>query len=322
AGLRDIPVIMLTAVEGRDAMIQGLCAGADDYIAKSSEFEVLKARVRAQIRRKQFEDENRRIREELLKRDREAGEARAARDQAELRRVHVEELERKNRELETFSYSVSHDLRAPLRGIDGLSMALLEDYGDLLDDRGKDYLTRVRAGAQRMAEIIDDLLQLARVSRVDLQRQRVDLSRRALAVLSELQRREPERPVVVVVEGGLAADADDRLMTNVLENLLGNAWKFTSKTPEARIELSRRVVDGEPVFAVKDNGAGFDMAFSERLFRSFQRLHREADFPGTGVGLATVHRVIERHGGRIWAESAVGAGATFYFTLARRPASR
>jgi light-regulated signal transduction histidine kinase (bacteriophytochrome) len=251
----------------------------------------------------------------------EAGEARAARELAEMRAGHVEELERKNRELESFSYSVSHDLRAPLRGIDGLSKMLLEDYGEVLDDQGKSYLGRVRSAAQRMAEIIDDLLQLARVSRLDLQRQRVDLSRQARSVLSELQRREPEREVEVVVQEGLVVDADERLMKIILENLLGNAWKFTKRAARARIEVSANEGDGETVFRVRDNGAGFDMAYADRLFRSFQRLHREADFPGTGIGLATVQRIIDRHGGRIWGEGAVDAGASFHFSVGRKAVS-
>jgi len=316
--VRDVPLIMLTGMDDRGAMLDGLGAGADDYIAKSSEFEVLKARVRAQIRRKQFEDENRRIREELLKKEMEASEARAAHQLAAMRAGLVEELERKNRELEAFSYSVSHDLRAPLRGIDGLSKAILEDYGDALDERGHDYLRRVRGGAQRMAEIIDDLLQLAHVSGLELQRGSVDLSRRAREVFAELQRREPGRRVELLVADGLVVEADDRLMTIVLENLLGNAWKFTGKRAEARIELAAGEIEGETVYRVRDNGAGFDMAYVDRLFRSFQRLHSEADFPGTGIGLATVHRIIDRHGGRVWAEGTLDAGATISFSLGRK----
>jgi two-component system, NtrC family, sensor kinase len=319
--VRDVPLIMLTGMDDRGAMLDGLSAGADDYIAKSSEFEVLKARVRAQIRRKQFEDENRRIREELLTKEIEANEARAARELAEVRAGLVEELERKNRELEAFSYSVSHDLRAPLRGIDGLSKAILEDYGDALDEQGKDYLGRVRAAAQRMSEIIDDLLQLAQVSRLELQRQSVDLSLQAREVFADLEQREPDRRVELVVADTLVVDADARLMKIVLENLLGNAWKFTGKKADARIELTASEAQGETVYRVRDNGAGFDMAYADRLFRSFQRLHREADFPGTGIGLATVQRIIDRHGGRVWAEGAVGAGSTFFFSLGRRAGS-
>ena len=199
--VRDIPLIMLTALENRDAMIQGLAAGADDYISKSSDFEVLKARVRAQIRRKQFEDENRRIREELLRKELEAAEARAARELAETRAVLVDELERKNKELEAFSYSVSHDLRAPLRSIDGFSKALLDDWADQLNPKAKDYLGRVRAAAQRMGELIDDLLELSRVGRAELRRGRTSLSEIAQSVAVELRKSDPDREVEIEVRG-------------------------------------------------------------------------------------------------------------------------
>jgi two-component system, NtrC family, sensor kinase len=314
--LRDIPLILLTAVEDRGAMLDGLSSGADDYISKSSEFEVLKARVRAQIRRKQFEDENRRIREELLRKELDAAEARSAKELAETRAALVAELERKNKELEAFSYSVSHDLRAPLRSIDGFSKALIEDCADKLDEEGLKHLNRVRAAAQRMGELIDDMLQLSRVTRLDLNRRRVDLSALAREVAADLQRQEPERRVVVELEDGLFADADPRLVRIVLENLLGNAWKFTRKVEEPKIVIGMREGDG-PVFFVRDNGAGFDMQHAEKLFRPFQRLHVESDFPGTGIGLATIHRVIDRHGGRVWAEAVVGEGATFFFSLTK-----
>ena len=312
--LRDIPLILLTAVEDRGAMLDGLSAGADDYISKSSEFEVLKARVRAQIRRKQFEDENRRIREELLRKELDAAEARAAQALAETRAVLVAELEWKNKELEAFSYSVSHDLRAPLRAIDGFSKALIEDCADKLDGAGLQHLDRVRAAAQRMGELIDDMLQLSRVTRLDITRRQVDLSSLAREVAGDLRRQEPDRVVEIKIDDSLVAEADARLLRIVLENLLGNAWKFTRKVEAARIEFGASDGD-EFVCFVRDNGAGFDMRYAEKLFRPFQRLHTEADFPGTGIGLATIHRVIERHGGRVWAESVIGKGATFFFSL-------
>jgi len=311
--VRDIPVIMLTAVEDRDAMIQGLGAGADDYISKASDFEVLKARVRAQIRRKQFEQEHRRIRDELLRKEIEATEAQAARRLAETRAALVEELERKNQELEAFSYSVSHDLRAPLRAIDGFSRIVLEK-ADALDPKSRDYLQRVRAAAQRMGELIDDLLELSRVGRAELHRTRVNLSEMARCVLAELARR-TGRTVEVRVEDGLYAEADRRLIQIVLENLLGNSWKFTAGVAAPRIEVGAERNDRLPVFFVRDNGAGFDMAYADKLFRPFQRLHGDAEFPGTGIGLATVQRVVDRHGGRVWAEGEVGRGATVRFTL-------
>jgi two-component system NtrC family sensor kinase len=312
--VREIPVIMLTALDNREAMIEGLSAGADDYLSKSNDLEVLKARVRAQIRRKQFEDEHRRIREELLHKELEAAEARAGRELAETKAALVEELERKNQELEAFSYSVSHDLRAPLRAIDGFSRILLEDPEHVLDAKGRDYLQRVCAGAKRMGELIDDLLELSRVGRAEIRKSRVNLSDIAREVIAELRKRS-ERQVEVVIEQDLAADADRRLMQIALENLLGNSWKFTANAVDARIEVGRDGNGHAPVYFVRDNGAGFDMAYAEKLFRPFQRLHSDTEFTGTGIGLATVYRILDRHGGRVWAEGTVGRGATFYFTI-------
>jgi two-component system NtrC family sensor kinase len=312
---RDIPLIMHTALEEQAAMIAGINAGADDYIAKSSEREVLFARVRAQLRRKQFEDENRSIREQLLQKEREVVVAHSAQELAQSRAIFVAELERKNSELEAFSYSVSHDLRAPLRSIDGFSKLLLDDHAGALNVKGKDYLLLVRASAQRMGELIDDLLLLSRVGRADLVRDRVDLSGIARVAAEELQRKDPDRQVTICIEEPLSAEADDGLMRVLLENLLGNAWKFTANVPAARIEVRTEQKEGGTVFFVRDNGAGFDMGYAAKLFNPFQRLHTEAEFPGTGIGLATVHRIVDRHGGRIWADSAVNQGATFYFTI-------
>ena len=313
--VRDIPLIMLTALEDRAAMIEGLAAGADDYIAKSSEMEVLKARVRAQIRRKQFEDENRRIREELLHKELEATEARAARELAETRAQLVSELEKKNKELEAFSYSVSHDLRAPLRTIDGFSRMLQEDYGNELHGQAKEYLDTVCASALRMNELIDGMLDLSRVGRAEMNRVTVDLSEIARAVVAELRKSEPGRDVHCEIAQGMLVQADSRLMRIALDNLLGNAWKFTSKVSPAKIQFRAELREGELVYMVGDNGSGFDMKYANKLFNPFQRLHSEAEFSGTGIGLATVHRVVDRHGGRIWADGRVGVGATLYFTL-------
>ena len=315
AAWRDIPLIMHTAHEEQEAMIDGINAGADDYIAKSSDIEVLCARVRAQLRRKQFEDENRSIREQLLQKELEIVAAHSARALAETRATFVEELERKNSELEAFSYSVSHDLRSPLRSIDGFSQLLLEDHADKLDTKGKDYLRRVRDSAQRMGELIDDLLLLSRVGRAELKRDRVDLATIARTVAEELKKSDPGRQVTLSIENELFVEADGGLIRVVLDNLLGNAWKFTSKALEARIEVGANHEEGGIVFFIRDNGAGFDMSYAESLFRPFKRLHTESDFPGTGIGLATVHRIIDRHGGRIWAEGTVGQGATFHFTI-------
>jgi light-regulated signal transduction histidine kinase (bacteriophytochrome) len=295
-------------------MIEGLSAGADDYIAKSSDFQLLRARVLAQIRRKQFGDENRLIREQLLRAEMEALEARAAKEIAETRAELVTELEYKNEELESFSYSVAHDLRAPLRSIDGFGLALLEDYGDKLDDEGKEYLKYVRESAQQMAALIDDILALSRVTRSEFERGRVDVGALARDVAERLARSTPDRKVDVVVADRLEAEGDGRLLKIAFENLLSNAWKFTRDRADAKIEVGA-TGRASKTFFVRDNGAGFDMAYSSKLFRTFQRLHSNKEFEGTGIGLATVLRVIRRHGGRIWAEGEVGKGATFYFTL-------
>ena len=225
------------------------------------------------------------------------------------------ELATVNRELEAFSYSVSHDLRAPLRAIDGFSQALVEDYGERLDDGARDYLRRIRAATKRMAELIDDLLDLSRVTRREMQSERVDLSALATAIAAQLQRSEPGRRVEVSIAHGLVAKGDPHLLRLVLENLLGNAWKFTSTRPDARVELGVTPAGDRFAYFVRDNGVGFDMAYADKLFGAFQRLHAANEFPGTGIGLATVQRIVHRHGGRVWAESAVGSGATFYFTL-------
>jgi signal transduction histidine kinase len=226
-----------------------------------------------------------------------------------------QELFAANKELEAFSYSVSHDLRAPLRAIDGFSKALLAQYAGRLDAQGNHYLERVRAATQRMSQLIDDLLHLARVTRAGLARREVDLTRVARAIAAELERQHPERRLEVAIADGLTAFADPHLVGIVLQNLLGNAWKFTARTPGGRIEVGAQGDDGTRVLYVRDNGAGFDMAYADKLFGVFQRLHTEAEFEGTGIGLATVHRIMTRHGGRIWAEAAVGEGATFYFTF-------
>ncbi len=320
-GVRDIPLILLTAVEGREAMLEGLAAGADDYIAKSGEFDVLRARVRTQIRRRQSEGENRRFREELMQSEADGTEARAAKEVAEARAQLVDELERKNEELEAFSYSVSHDLRAPLRAIDGFSQAILEECPDQLDEVGRGYLRRVRGAAQRMAELIDDLLKLARIGAAELLRRRIDLSQIAREVADELRAREPGREVDVRIEPALYADADERLLRIALENLVGNAWKFTAKREHAAIEIGAEQSPAGTSYFVRDDGVGFNAKSAQKLFRPFQRMHAASDFPGTGVGLATVRRIVERHGGRIWVESERDAGATFRFTLAR-PGSR
>ncbi len=231
----------------------------------------------------------------------------------ELRAAQTEAV---NKELESFSYSVSHDLRAPLRSIDGFSQALLEDESARLSPEGKDALDRVRAATQRMGQLIDDMLVLSRVTRQELSWEPVDLSSLAREILGDLRKLHPDRRVDAVVADGLEARGDRILLRAILENLIGNAWKFTSKKDPARIEVgSRAGTDGGPVFFVRDDGAGFDMAYADKLFGVFQRLHAAKEFPGTGVGLATVQRIVQRHGGRVWAQSAVNEGASFFFTV-------
>lgn len=220
-----------------------------------------------------------------------------------------------NRELEAFSYSVAHDLRAPLRGIDGFSQALLEDAYDSLDETGRRYLRRVRDLTKHMAALIDSLLSLARISRSEPRREAVDLSELARAATRRLRAAQPDRPFDVEITDGLTAWGDERLLAIVFDNLLGNAWKFTRDQPHPRVEFSSLRQDGERVFYIRDNGAGFDMAHAAKLFGVFQRLHSPDEFEGTGIGLATVQRVIERHGGRVWADGSPGAGATVYFTV-------
>ncbi|MGZ5672820.1 MAG: sensor histidine kinase, partial [Burkholderiales bacterium] len=228
---------------------------------------------------------------------------------------HAVQVEAANKELEAFSYSVSHDLRAPLRSIDGFSLALIEDYDGKLDADAKGLLDRIRAATKRMAQLIDDLLNLARVTRTEMRYEAVDLGAMAKSVLADLQSGDPQRSVECVVGEDIIGHGDSRLLRVVLENLLGNAWKFTMNKPRARIELGMSQQDGGPVYFVRDDGPGFDMAYVDKLFGTFQRLHAASEFPGTGIGLASVRRIIQRHGGTTWAEGAVDKGATFSFTL-------
>lgn len=225
------------------------------------------------------------------------------------------ELEVANQELETFSYSVAHDLRTPLRAIDGFSQAVLDDYADKIDMEGQEHLRDIRQSAQQMARLIDDLLMLSQVTRSELRRESVDLTALARLVLARLQKNEPERRVEFIISDGLVVEADMHLMGIVLENLLGNAWKFTGKRPIARIELDTQEKEEHMVYFVRDNGAGFEMKYANKLFGAFQRLHSATEFDGTGIGLATVRRIIQRHGGEVWAEGEVNQGATIYFTL-------
>ncbi|MBZ0157739.1 MAG: hypothetical protein K8I29_16205 [Alphaproteobacteria bacterium] len=222
-----------------------------------------------------------------------------------------------NRELEAFSYSVSHDLRAPLRAMDGFSQALIEDYYDILDEEGRDYLTEVRNASQRMAQLIDELLKLSRLTRGEMNRTTVDLSVMVQNIAKALKNSQPERHVTFRIAEGLVATGDPTLLKVVLDNLIGNAWKFTSKKDIALIEFGATDFEETPVYFVRDNGAGFDMKYAGKIFGTFQRLHRDEDFPGTGIGLSIIQRIIHRHGGSVCAEGEPEQGATFYFTLDR-----
>ncbi|MCI0343229.1 MAG: response regulator [Planctomycetales bacterium] len=325
---RDTPLIFVTAANDNDTrVIQGYALGAVDYIVKPVIPEILRSKVsvfvelarktelvRRQAREMQRLNES--LRSQVARLERAEREIRTLNARLERR---AEELLAVNQELEAFSYSVSHDLQEPLRGIDGFTQALVEDWAGTLGAEGQDQLRRVRAAAQRMGQLIDDLLQLSRVTRAELTPVPVDLSALAREVAEELRERDPGRSVEFRIPDGMAARGDPRLLRQVLQNLLGNAWKFTSRRPEAVIEVSATPGDGGATYAVRDNGVGFDRNFVGKLFRPFQRLHLRRDFAGSGVGLATVQRIVRRHGGRVWAEGEVGRGAAFHFTLPSAP---
>ena len=289
AQTRHLPIIFLTATSSEEEQIfKGYESGAVDYIVKPFNPAILSSKVRV-----------------FLEMDAQKAELNRRREQ----------IAAVNRELETFAYSVSHDLRAPLHGISGFSELLLEFHMDRLDEDGQEAVRRINSSAERMVELIQALLDLSRISRVEMVRELVDLVALARSVESELRAAEPDRDVLLSVEEDLRAPGDKALLRVVLANLIGNAWKFTGKQPSAEIEVGSTIRRRTTAFFVRDNGAGFDPDHSDRLFGPFQRLHSSDDFEGTGIGLATVRRVVNRHGGEVWAESSVGHGATFFFTL-------
>jgi signal transduction histidine kinase len=287
-----IPVILLSARAGAEATVEGLDAGSDDYLTKPFTAHELLARVRSHMQL------------------------------AHARRKWTAELESANRELDAFSYSVAHDLRGPLRSIDGFSQLLLQENADQLDAAGRQRLGILRSAAQRMSQLIDDLLRLAHMSRGELRCVPFDLSCLVRTVAMQVQQGKGERQITLKVEEGVNVDADPHLLQIVLENLLGNAWKFTAKRADAVVEFGCEYVNDEICYYIRDNGAGFDMNYASKLFGVFQRLHPESEFQGTGIGLATVKRIVSRHGGRVWGVGEVGRGATFYFTLGGADASR
>jgi len=259
---------------------------------------------------------NRELHEGIEERKRAQGEINKLNRELESR---VAELAAANKELEAFAYSVSHDLRAPLRAMDGFCQALMEDYADKLDFEGKSYLQRVRAASQRMDQLVDGLLGLSRTARSEMRRTAVNMSAMAQTIALELQKAGPRRQVEFVIAPGLVVNADANLLRAVLQNLLGNSWKFTSKHPQARIEVGTVERESQTTYFVRDDGAGFEMAYANKLFGAFQRLHTPTEFEGTGIGLATVQRIIHRHGGRIWAEGGIEKGAVFFFTIPTNP---
>jgi signal transduction histidine kinase len=294
------PIIFVTALDKAETnMGRGYELGAVDFVFAPVVPAILRAKVGVFVELYRAQQELRRYRNQL----------------EQLVEERTTALTAINRELEAFSYSVSHDLRAPLLAFDGLSQALLDDYGGSLDNRARDYLQRMRRASQRMGSVFDGLQSLFRVTSGEIHREPVDVSAMAAEAVEEMQGSNPDRQVTVVIAPDLLVSGDARLVRILVGNLVSNAWKFTSNRPDARIEIGGELVDGENRLFVRDNGVGFDMIQAHKLFGAFQRLHSQSEFPGMGIGLATVRRIVNRHGGRCWAEGAVGEGATFYFVL-------
>lgn len=310
----DIPIIMVTALPDRGARMAGLSAGAEDFLTKPVDRIELSLRVRNLLRLKVLGNSQKQAQAEILVLNSELEERVLER---------TEQLHQANQELEAFSYSVAHDLRGPLTSIAGFSGALAKEIaGTNPNERTRHFLARIQAGVLQMGNLIDALLSLAQVWRKPMRRESVDLSALAELAIGVCRESQPQQSAQVDIESGLTVLGDPALLGVVLENLLGNAWKFSSGRKDARIVFKReKFTDVAEVFSVRDNGAGFDMTYSDKLFVAFQRLHSASEFSGMGIGLATVRKVIARHGGKIWAESTPGHGAAFYFTLHSEPVS-
>jgi signal transduction histidine kinase len=294
------PIIFVTALDRAETdMGRGYDLGAVDFVFAPVVPAIMRAKVTVFVELYKAQQELRRYRTQLERLVQERTTA----------------LTAINRELEAFSYSVSHDLRAPLLSFNGLNRMLLDDYGDALDPRAKDYLQRMRLASERMTSVFDGLQTLFRLTSGEIHREPCDISAMADEVVNEMRAANPSRKVEMEIASGMTASADPRLARILLTNLISNAFKFTSKEPVARIEVGTEIVDGDTRLFVRDNGVGFDMIYAHKLFGAFQRLHSQSEFPGAGIGLATVRRIVNRHGGRAWAEGAVGEGATFYFVL-------
>ena len=344
AALKHTPVILLTMLSEPQDVIRGLNAGADGYVTKPYNVPTLVSRLESLLAYPpvlSLPVEQRKVEvrlagetylvdahgprmlnllvstyENAVLQNRELRATQQALEDVNTRlERHARELEAANDELESFSYSVSHDLGAPLRGIDHFCQVLLQHGADTLGEGGKGHVQQIRASVQHMGQLIEDILQLSRVNRGSFEWQDLDLTKLARDVADRLRQSEPGRRVEFVIQEGLSAKGDARLLRQVFENLLGNAWKFTGGHARARIEVGSATPVGKPAYYVRDDGAGFDMAYQEKLFAPFQRLHRQSEFPGTGIGLAIVQRIVRRHGGTVWAEGQVGRGATCFFTL-------
>jgi two-component system sensor histidine kinase/response regulator len=309
---RDTPIIFLTAADKTHTeAVRGYAVGAVDYLVKPVVPEFVRSKVSVFVELAKRNEQLRRQAEQLRESEQ------AARELAEARAELVADLEHKNRELESFSYAVSHDLRAPLRRIESFGRAVLESQGERLDENGRRFMDRIQEASRQMSQLIDDVLYLSKVSRAEVRQHEIDLSGLVESILERLREADPGRVVETRVRPGVIVEGDGRLLRIAVTNLLENAWKFTAREPGARIEFGIITSMGEPTYFVRDNGAGFDMAYVDRLFGPFQRLHLASEFPGSGIGLATVQRIIHRLGGRVWAEGVVGQGATFSFTLGR-----